>query len=103
MSTDPRLLSIAPPFPTRVACPGEHLWTMRTDSRQIDAELRDYGDAGCELQLRRNGDFYSGRRFNGRAQALAHGESIRQNLTGNDGWSTSRCDRLAGNVQSATA
>jgi hypothetical protein len=85
MSTDPRLLSNAPAFPTRVARPGERLWSMCHGIQQIDAELRSHGDDACELQLLRDGDFYSGRRFNGRAQAMAHGEKIRQDLTAR-GW-----------------
>ena len=39
-----------------------------------------------ELQLLRNGDFYAGRRFHLREQAIRHGAEIRKELEA-DGWS----------------
>jgi hypothetical protein len=50
------------------------------DGRRIDCELRDHGEAGVEVQLWRDGEFYAGRRFDRHDQAKAHAEWTRQNL-----------------------
>jgi hypothetical protein len=58
----------------------EPLWSVRLDGRQIDAELRGHGEYGWEFQLLHDREFYAGRRFDLRAQAVAHGEEIRREL-----------------------
>lgn len=70
MSPDPRLLWNAPTFPTRKPRAAEYLWSMRKDGKQIEAQLRGHGEYGWELQLLRDGDFYAGRRFDLREQAI---------------------------------
>lgn len=87
MSTNPALLWNAPPIPARKPRPAEPLWSMCKDGHQIDAELRGHGEYGWELQLLRDGGFYAGRRFDLRAQAVAHGNEIRSDLE-RDGWGT---------------
>jgi hypothetical protein len=64
----------------------ESLWTLVRNGRQVACELRDHGEpAGAEVQLLRNGEFYAGRRFDTRVQALRHADHVRLNLE-RDGW-----------------
>ena len=60
---DPFYLPNAKPLSPRVNNPGEPLWSLRRDGRQIICELRSHGEHGWEAQLFRDGDFYAGRRF----------------------------------------
>jgi hypothetical protein len=60
--------------------PAEPLWSVRMGGRQIDAELRGHGEYGWEFQLLHDREFYAGRRFDLRAQAIADGEEIRREL-----------------------
>jgi hypothetical protein len=39
--------------------PGEPLWSLRKDGRQITCELRSHGEYGWEAQLFRDGEFYA--------------------------------------------
>jgi hypothetical protein len=50
------------------------------ECRGIDAELRGHGEYGWELQLLHDREFYAGRRFDRRDQAIAHGGQIRREL-----------------------
>jgi hypothetical protein len=62
----------------RVSRPGEALWSLRKDGRHITCELRGHGEYGWEAQLLSNGEFYAGRRFDLRADAVVHAEHVRQ-------------------------
>ena len=61
------------------------VWTLVRNGVRVDAECRSHGEWGWELQILRNGEFYAGRRFDLRAQAVAYGEDIRREMEG-DGW-----------------
>jgi hypothetical protein len=50
--------------------PGEHLWAIRKDGRQLDCELRDHGALGVEVQIYREREFPYGRRWATRALAV---------------------------------
>jgi hypothetical protein len=66
--------------------PGEALWTLQRNGRQVACELRDHGEpGGAEVQLLKDGEFYAGRRFDTRAQALQHADHLRESLE-RDGW-----------------
>ena len=54
--------------------------TMRKGSRVSACELRYHGEYGVEAQFCRDGTFFSGRRFDTKAQALALAELERQAL-----------------------
>jgi hypothetical protein len=42
--------------------PGESLWTLERNGRNVACELRDHGEpAGAEVQLLQNGEFYARR------------------------------------------
>lgn len=64
------------------------LWTLTKDAQRIDAELVDQGAAGFELRLLRDHEWFSGRRFSNRAQAVAHSVERRRELLSR-GWSPS--------------
>jgi hypothetical protein len=65
---------------------GEPLWTLERNGRRVACELRDHGEpAGAEVQLLRNGEFYAGRRFDTRDQAVRHADHVRMSLE-RDGW-----------------
>jgi hypothetical protein len=78
-----------------VSKPGEPLWSLRRDGRQITCELRSHGEYGWEAQLFRDGEFYAGRRFDPRAHAVAHAEQTRQDLE-REGWTPPVCARCGG-------
>jgi hypothetical protein len=66
--------------------PGESLWTLERNGRQLVCELRDHGElAGAEVQLLKDGEFYAGRRFDTRDLALRHADHVRESLE-RDGW-----------------
>jgi hypothetical protein len=75
----------ARPPPPRQSKPGEPLSSLQRDGRQITCELRNHGEYGWEAPLFRDGEFYAGRRFHLRAEAVAHAEQTRQDLE-RDGW-----------------
>jgi hypothetical protein len=43
--------------------PGELLWTLRKGGKTAPCELRYNGEYGVEAQFFRDGEFFSGRRF----------------------------------------
>jgi hypothetical protein len=63
----------------------ERLWSLCKAGRRIDCELFDHGSHGVEVQLVRDGHWYSGLRFTLRAQALAHADLRRDDLE-RHGW-----------------
>lgn len=67
-----------------------------SEAAAIDAELLGQGEYGWEFRLLDRGEFYAGRRFDLRAQAVAHGEEIRRELEA-DGWSAPDTRPIGGN------
>ena len=66
--------------------PAEPLWALERNGRTVACALRDHGEpGGAEVQLLRNGDFYAGRRFDTRVQALRHTDHVRLSLE-RDAW-----------------
>jgi hypothetical protein len=66
--------------------PTESLWTLRKGSGTVECGLLTHGEpGGVEVQLFGNGGFYAARRFELRAQAVAHGNELKANLEA-DGW-----------------
>jgi hypothetical protein len=63
----------------------EPLWTLNHGPRRLHAALCDRGGLGVELQIRQNGDFFSGRRFKLRRHALAFSDLLRESFEA-DGW-----------------
>src|SRR3954470_12172515 len=78
------LWTAKPPAP-RKPTPAEHVWTMRKDGKQIDAELRSHGEWGWECQFYRDGSFLYGRRWQTRAATMSEIEEKRCALT-RSGW-----------------
>lgn len=62
------------PAPPRQPRPAEHLWAIRKDGRQYDAELRDHGKWGVEFQVFRELEFLYGRRWPTRELAIAEAD-----------------------------
>jgi hypothetical protein len=69
-----------------VAQPGAHVWSLTKGDHRLSCELRDHGDASCEAQLFRDGEFYKGRHLPTPAAALAHVDAVRTRLE-HEGWS----------------
>ena len=89
MSND-ALLWNAPPPPPRKPRPAEHVWSMRKNGKQVDAELRGHGEYGWECQFLHDREVVYGRRWDLREQAIAEANSERQRLE-RAGWlATSR-------------
>jgi hypothetical protein len=57
--------------------PGELLWSIRKDGRQLDAELRDHRTYGVELQVFREREFLYGRTWLTRALALEEADALK--------------------------
>jgi hypothetical protein len=74
------LLWNAPPPLSRKPNPAEHVWAMRKNGEQVDAELRGYGEWGWECEFLYNGELTDGRRRILREQALAEANERRQDL-----------------------
>ena len=55
--------------------PGEHLWSVSKNGRQLECELRDDGAWGVEVQVTRAGEFLYGLRFVTLALALAEADA----------------------------
>jgi hypothetical protein len=79
MNNDSMLWNAPRPEP-RKARVGEHLWSMRKDDKRVDAELRDHGKHGVEIQFRYQRDFVYGRRWATRELAIAEGEDKQREL-----------------------
>ena len=63
----------------------ERVWRMRKLHQYVDAELRDHGDAGVQIQFFVNGELAYGRRWPTRALALSEAAGKRAELE-RDGW-----------------
>ena len=70
---------------TRTSVPGEHHWTLRKDADRADCEFRTTIDAGCELQLFKNGEIVTGQLFKTRAMAEQWADHQRERLI-RQGW-----------------
>jgi hypothetical protein len=77
--SDDLLWTAKPPAP-RKPTPGEPVWTMRKDGKQLDAELRSHGEWGWEYQFFSNGSFIYGRRWQTRAAVMSEIDEKRQEL-----------------------
>jgi hypothetical protein len=60
--------------PARKSRPAEPLWTIRKGDHMIACELLYHGEYGVEAQFLRDGEWFSGRRFDTRAQAVQWAE-----------------------------
>jgi hypothetical protein len=85
MSDEPFYAPFRKPPPPREPKPGERLWTLHKDGDTQSAELRDYGDLGCGLQLLLNDQWHYGRRQVLRAFALEEAAGHRRQPEA-DGW-----------------
>jgi hypothetical protein len=83
--TNPALLWNAPKPPTRTPRPGERVWSMTKNGKQVDAELRDHREFGCECQFVVDGELAHGRLWPTRAGALMEAEAKLRELAGK-GW-----------------
>ena len=80
------LFSTAKPPAPRQPKPGEHLWSLRKNGRQVDCELRFHRESyGWECQCPYNGDLAYGQRFVLRASAVAEAGAQRERLI-KEGW-----------------
>jgi hypothetical protein len=85
--TDESHLWTAKPAASRQPKPGEHVWTLRKNGKQVDCELRFHGESyGWECQCLHDGELAYGRRFLLKAGALEEAEAQRQRLM-SEGWS----------------
>ena len=66
--------------------PSEVLWTLKKGAGTVECRVLGHAEFGEEVQLFGDGGFFAGRRFNLRAQAIAHGNELKANLKAN-GWS----------------
>ena len=75
-----------PAPPSRQSKPGEHVWSLRRNGKQIDCELRFHGESyGWECQCLHDGLFAHGQRFILREGAMAEAAGQRQRLM-KEGW-----------------
>ena len=75
-----------PPAPPQQPKPGEHVWSLRKNGKQVDCELRFHGESyGSECQCLHDGELAYGQRFILRELALREAEAQRQRLM-RDGW-----------------
>jgi hypothetical protein len=63
---------------SRVAQPGEPLWSLRVNGATWEAELRYHGEYGVETQVFKQGDLVIGRRFDTREQAVQWAQEERK-------------------------
>jgi hypothetical protein len=75
----------ATPPPPRKPRPAEHVWSVRKNGKQVDAELLSQGEYGWDCRFLYNGDFAYSRRWTMRADAIAESEEKRKELAGS-GW-----------------
>jgi hypothetical protein len=74
------------PRPPQQPSPGERVWSLRKNGRQVDCELRFHGEAyGWECQCLHNGELAYGKRCPLRALALKEAEAQRRRLLA-QGW-----------------
>lgn len=88
MNNESMLWNVPRPDP-RKARVGEHLWSMRKGDKRVDAELRDHGGYGIEIQFRYQGQFVYGRRWATRKLAVDEADEKRRELEG-DGWQVAK-------------
>jgi hypothetical protein len=75
-----------PPVPPRQPTPGESVWSLRKNGKQVDCELRFHGESyGWECQSLHEGELAYGQRFVMREGAVAEAEAQRQRLI-DEGW-----------------
>jgi hypothetical protein len=60
--TDQPFYSPAHTTAPRQPWPGELLWSIPKEGRELEAELRDHGQWGVEVQIFKDGEFLNGRR-----------------------------------------
>jgi len=84
MNNEAMLWSAPPPGPKKARV-GEHLWSMRKGDKRIEAELRDHGEHGVEIQFRYQGEFVYGHRWATRELAVAEANDKQRELT-HEGW-----------------
>ena len=87
MMSNDAFFSSAPQPPPRKPNPAEHVWAMRKNGKQVDAELYGNGEWGWECQFLYNGQLACGRRRILREQALAEADERRRELE-RAGWTT---------------
>src|SRR5712692_8673665 len=87
--------------PTVTRRPSEALWPVQKDGRQVTCELRDDGgEAGVEVQLTRDGEFYSGRLLRTRWRSATLTTSARRSsATGGFSTALTPDDRLAADAR----
>jgi hypothetical protein len=73
------------PAPAVAPRRGENVWTRLKGTRVAECELRYHGEYGVEAQFYRDGEFFSSRRFDLKAEALQWAQLERQELE-RDGW-----------------
>jgi hypothetical protein len=74
------------PPPPRQSKPGERVWTLGKNGRQIDCELRSLGESyGWECQCLLDGELAYGQRFGRRQDATSEAEAQRIRLL-SAGW-----------------
>ena len=82
---DPEWFTRKPPA-ARAPKPGEHVWALRKNGRQIDCELRFHGESyGWECQCLHDGVLAYGQRYVTHAGALVEAETQRTRLI-DEGW-----------------
>jgi hypothetical protein len=64
VADDELLWTAKPPTTVRQRKPGEPIWSLRKNGRQVDCELRFHGESyGWECQCLYDGDLAYGQRF----------------------------------------
>jgi hypothetical protein len=74
-----------PATPPRQSTPGERIWSLRRNGRQVDCERLHGGSHGWECQCLYDGELLYGRRFVMRELALDEAEAQRPRLKA-EGW-----------------
>ena len=84
--SDDSLLWNAPRPPPRKPRKGEPLFAMTKEGHRINCELHGHGEYGWEARFLRNGELFTGRRFDTRTQAVQWAE-LERNAMMRDDWS----------------
>jgi hypothetical protein len=70
-----------PPSVVPAAKPREHVWAMRSSLREgahrIDCELMIHGEHGWDCVLSKDGDWFFGRRFHTRGEAMIEADELK--------------------------